>query len=284
MTNSKTGELLVIATPIGNLEDITLRALRLLGEADLIAAEDTRRARQLLSHYRINNRLISLHEHNERQRTPELLARLQRGLRLALISDAGTPLISDPGFRLVRGAVDAGIPVTPAPGPSAAIAALSVAGLPSDRFVFEGFPPAKSEPRRRRLEALREERRTLVFYESSHRILDSLRDMAAVLGGERPAAVARELTKKFETLYRGRLGGLRQELEIDPDGCRGEFVVLVAGTEEASAPARNAESVLKMLLEEELPLRQASKLAARLTGGSRNVLYQLALEIGRSGK
>ncbi len=233
MTNRK-GVLYVVATPIGNLQDISERAIATLKGVSRIAAEDTRHSARLLSHYGINTPMVALHEHNEREITPQLLDRLAAGDDLALISDAGTPLISDPGFCLVRAARAAGFRLVPVPGPAACIAALSVAGLPVDHFVFEGFLPARATARRRRLEELRRESRTLVFHESSHRIVECLGDMAEILGGDRPAVVARELTKVFETIQSGALSALLVWLQADPNQQKGEFVVLVQGCRPAA--------------------------------------------------
>lgn len=274
---SNPAALYIVATPIGNLEDLSPRAARILGEVVLIAAEDTRTTRKLLAHFGISTPTTALHEHNEREQIPKLLEQLHRGESIALVSDAGTPLVSDPGFHLVRAARDAGIAVVPIPGPCAAIAALSAAGLPSDRFAFEGFPPPKSAARRAVFQRLAHERRTLIFYESTHRIVDCLADMAAEFGGEREAVVARELTKKFETLRAGSLGVLTDWIARDKTPRQGEFVLLVHGAEErAGAEASETERVLDTLLEA-LPVSQAVELAARLTGQPRNVLYRRAL-------
>ena len=278
------GTLYVVATPIGNLEDISARALRVLADVDLIAAEDTRHSAKLLRHYAIGTKVVSLHEHNERAQAPRLIETIRAGKSIALISDAGTPLLSDPGFHLVRAAHTAGVSVVPVPGPCAATAALSVAGLPTDRFVFEGFPPARAGQRRSAFEVLARETRTVVYYESSHRILDSLADMAAAFGDERPAALARELTKKFEHLRSGALGELHAHLQAHPDERLGEFVVVIQGaskrTDAENAP--DADRVLRVLLEE-LPLKQAAALAARLTGGHRNRMYERALALKDEG-
>jgi 16S rRNA (cytidine1402-2'-O)-methyltransferase len=261
----RAGVLYVVATPIGNLQDISARALETLGHVALVAAEDTRHSRKLLGHYGIAVPLVALHEHNEREQTRSLLERLAGGEDIALISDAGTPLISDPGFHLVRSARAAGLAVVAVPGPSACIAALSIAGLPTDRFAFEGFLPSKHVARCKRLETLRDEPRTLVFYESSHRIAQCLADMVTVLGGERAAVLVRELTKTFET-SRG--------------GTRGEFVIMLHGRSERDAEGLDAgqRKVLEVLLEE-LPLKQAASLAAKITGVTRNRLYDYGLEL-----
>jgi len=275
------GVLYVVATPIGNLADITQRAIQVLRDVDLIAAEDTRHSGRLLSHYQIVTRCMPLHEHNERNVTAGLLSRLQQGASIALISDAGTPLVSDPGFFLVRELQQAGIRVVPIPGPSAVIAALSVAGLPSDRFTFEGFLPSKREARRRRLEALRGEPRTMIFYESTHRILGSLQDMAELFGAERPAAVVRELTKTFETIQRDSLTNLCQWMALDANQQKGEFVVLVQGIE-PKAEMERVEIAPEQLLEslmEELPLKKAAALAAKICGLKKNALYELGLQL-----
>ncbi|WJW74829.1 16S rRNA (cytidine(1402)-2'-O)-methyltransferase [Thiohalobacter sp. IOR34] len=276
------GTLYVVATPIGNRADISARAIEVLSAVDLIAAEDTRHSRPLLKHYGVRTPLQALHEHNERQQAEALVARLKAGESIALISDAGTPLISDPGFNLVRAARAAGVTVVPVPGPSALIAALSAAGLPTDRFVFEGFLPSRPAARRERLAALAEEPRTLVFYESSHRIADSLADMRELFGAGRPAAVARELSKAFEEIQSGTLEELLDWLQADPNRRRGEFVVLVHGAPPAAEDEDEARRVLGVLLEE-MPLKKAAALAARLTGQRKNRLYQLALEMTAEG-
>ena len=274
------GTLYIVATPIGNLDDISARALRVLATVDRIAAEDTRHSQRLLNHYGIRTPLSSLHEHNERQKVEGLLAELEQGLSLALISDAGTPLISDPGFPLVRAARERGMRVVPVPGCSAAICALSAAGLPTDRFVFEGFLPARAGQRENRLRELAEETRTLVFYESSHRILDSLASMAALFGEARRAVVARELTKTYETIRDGTLTDLLDWMRADTQQQKGEFVVLVEG-----APARDSEAVdaaserVLVTLLEELSVKQSAALAAKLTGVAKKRLYERALEL-----
>jgi 16S rRNA (cytidine1402-2'-O)-methyltransferase len=274
------GVLYVVATPIGNLGDISPRALEILGAVDVVAAEDTRRTGALLSHFGISARQVSLHEHNEPRQVPGLIERLRAGGTVALVSDAGTPLISDPGYRLVVAAREAGIRVSPVPGPVAAIAAVSVSGLPSDRFVFEGFLPARGPARRQRLEVLAEDPRTLIFYESSHRIAECLADMRDTLGPDRRAVVARELTKTFEQVQGGTLAELCEWLAAAADHAKGEFVVLSAGAPEATREGitPEAERILALLLEE-LPVKKAAKLTAEITGVGRNLLYARAVEM-----
>lgn len=264
--------LYVVATPIGNLEDITYRAVRLLAEADLVVAEDTRRSRILLEHYDIRQPMISLHEHNEQERIPELLNRLSSGESMALISDAGTPLISDPGYRLVREAASAGVPVIPVPGPSSVTAALCVAGLPTDRFAFEGFLPARPGNRRKQLGGLAREPRTLVFFESSHRIEACLADMRETFTGARQAVICRELTKQFETVLRGSLDELIARLEQSARQRKGEFVIAIEGARE---PGESLDSMdLARQLLEYLPASQAARVAARVVGGNRRDIYE----------
>lgn len=277
------GTLYVVATPIGNLDDLSVRARDTLAAVDLIAAEDTRHTRRLLTHFGLKKPLFALHEHNEEQAVPTLVERLVAGESVALVSDAGTPLVSDPGFRLVRAAGAAGLTVSPVPGPCAAIAALSAAGLPTDSFVFLGFPPARAEARRRLLESLRAEPRTLVWYESVHRCGDLLADLADVLGPDRPVVLGREITKLHETFHRGsaaELAGAWRDGAITP---RGEFVVCVGGAEPAAdEDEAEADRVLSVLLEE-LPVKSAASLAARLTGAPRNRLYRRALALKEEG-
>jgi 16S rRNA (cytidine1402-2'-O)-methyltransferase len=275
----KAGVLYVVATPIGNLQDITARAIDTLGRVALVAAEDTRHSRKLLAHYGIGTPLLALHEHNEREQTQKLLARLAAGEDVALISDAGTPLISDPGFYLVRAARAAGLLVVAVPGASACIAALSIAGLPTDRFVFEGFLPSKQVARAKRLQALQDESRTLVFYESSHRIVACLADMVATLGGEREAVLARELTKTFETTRGGSLQELHDWLLEDDNQQRGEFVIMVHGRSGQPDSIDAADRHVLEVLLQELPLKQAAALAAKITGLPRNRLYDYGLEL-----
>ena len=263
----------VVATPIGNLRDLSPRARQVLAEVAAICAEDTRRSGQLLAHFGIATPLLALHEHNEQQLAQRLVARLLAGDSLALVSDAGTPLVSDPGYRLVQAARAAGIRVSPVPGPCALIAALSVAGLPSDRFAFEGFLPAKASARRERLAALAGETRTLVFNESAHRIEESLADLCAAFGGERPAVLARELTKLFETVLDGTLANLQSRVQADPDQRKGEFVLVVQGMGE-DADAKLAEGRrVHAILARQLPPSAAAKLAAEITGAPRKALY-----------
>lgn len=278
--NSTPGTLYVVATPIGNLDDISARALKVLGNVALIAAEDTRHSVRLMQHFGIATPLAACHEHNERDQGGRFLARLLAGEDVALISDAGTPLISDPGYHLVRQARAAGVAVVPVPGACALIAALSAAGLPSDRFIFEGFLPAKTAGRRTRLEQVKEEPRTLIFYEAPHRILECLEDMQAVFGDERPALLAREISKTFETLKGLPLSELRAWVAADSNQQRGECVVLVAGwqaPEGEAAVSAEALRVLELLLKE-MPLKRAAALAAEITGVRKNLLYQAALE------
>ena len=279
MSNQR-GVLYVVATPIGNLEDLSPRARRVLAEVDLVAAEDTRHSGQLLRHFGILTPLTALHEHNEREKAPELIAELQRERRIALVSDAGTPLVSDPGYRLVQAAHAAGVTVVPIPGACAAIAALSASGLPSDRFAFEGFPPAKATARRNWLERLAHEPRTLIFYETPHRIVESLNDMVAAFGPERGAVLAREITKQYETIHAAPLGELARWVETHREQQMGEIVMLVHGATAAqdSEAVAEGERVLRLLLKE-LPVSQAAALAAEITGQRKNALYELALQL-----
>ncbi|MBA2079354.1 MAG: 16S rRNA (cytidine(1402)-2'-O)-methyltransferase [Rhodanobacter sp. 68-29] len=274
MSSVQPGCLWVVATPIGHRDDFSARAIATLREATVIAAEDTRHSRPLLLHHNIVTPLLALHEHNEREVVDAVVQRLLGGESVALISDAGTPLISDPGFRLVRAARAAGIRCAPVPGACAAIAALSVAGLPSDRFVFEGFLPPKSAARRARLQELAGDPRTLIFYESSHRVAESLDDMRAVFGDEREAVLARELTKLFETVIDEPLAQLAARVAADPDQQRGECVILVAGRgEEADAKLAEGRRVFA-ILRDELPPAKAAKLAAAISGAPRKALYE----------
>jgi 16S rRNA (cytidine1402-2'-O)-methyltransferase len=281
MSEHGRGTLYVVATPIGHLDDCSPRAQAVLKRVAVVAAEDTRHSAALFARFGIETRRLALHEHNEREATERVLERLARGEDVALISDAGTPLISDPGYRVVGAARAAGYAVSPVPGPSALIAALSVAGLPTDRFVFEGFLPAKPGARRERLDALVAEPRTLVFYEAKHRIVETLADLAAVFGGQRRAVLARELTKVHETVLDGTLEALHARVTADADQQLGEFVLVVAGsdTDEEARVLAAGERVLRLLLPELAPSR-AVKLAAAISGAPRNALYALVEDRG----
>ena len=280
------GRLQVVATPIGNLADLSERARAALAGADLIAAEDTRHTLALLNALGITKPLLSLHAHNETQRVPELLARLAAGETVALVSDAGTPLLSDPGAEIVRRAAAAGFVIEAIPGPSALTSALAVAGMPTERFCFEGFLPAREGERRRALAALAHETRTLVFFEAPHRVLDTLSDLAASFGAERAAVVARELTKAHETIYRGTLGELLTRARAEEHFARGEITLVVAG-----APAGASEVDERLLrraldlLARELPPGRAAAIAAQLAGGTRAHAYDLiGAKGGRAGE
>ena len=267
------GTLHVVATPIGNLGDLSPRAQEVLRDVAAICAEDTRRSGQLLSHFGIATPLLALHEHNEEAIAERVVARLLRGESLALVSDAGTPLVSDPGYRLVRAARAAGVRVSPVPGACAAIAALSVAGLASDRFAFEGFLPAKAAARRERLRQLAAEPRTLVFYESSHRIVETLEDLVSAFGAGRPAVLARELTKLFETVLDGGVAELLAAVQADDNQRKGEFVLVVEGAgDDADAQLAEGQRVYA-LLSAQLPPSAAARLAAEITGAPRKALY-----------
>jgi len=276
------GALYVVATPIGNLQDLSRRALDVLDSVDLILAEDTRHSAKLLAHYGIGTPCRSFHEHNESRQVAGIVERISAGERVALISDAGTPLISDPGFRLVAALREARQTVTPIPGASAVISALSVAGLATDRFCFEGFLPTRASARRRHLQALSSQPRTVVFYESPRRVKATLADLLAEFGQDRRAVVARELTKIHESVVTGTLAELHVWLEEHEEQCRGEFVVLVAGAapeaEEDDTATVSTRDVLRALIEE-LPVKQAVSVAARITGGKRNALYQQAIAL-----
>lgn len=273
------GILYVVATPIGHLDDLSVRARTVLSSVSLIAAEDTRHSAKLLNTIGCQTPMLSLHEHNEQHRTVELLSRLQSGVDIALISDAGTPLISDPGYGLVRELVAQGIRIIPIPGACAAIAALSVSGLPTARFIFEGFPGAKPNKRRERLRELVSEPRTMVFYEAPHRCQESLVDMVAIFGADRRVALCRELTKLHETCYYETLGELLRRAEQDPDLSRGEIVLVVEGAPEKPNKTIDieAERLLFALLEE-LPASQAAKLTAKILGANRGELYEMAVK------
>lgn len=273
MFELKKGALYVVATPIGNLADLSPRARDVLAQADMICAEDTRHTRNMLHALGLERPLLALHEHNESERVRQIVDRLQSGQSLALVSDAGTPLISDPGYRLVRGLREAGITVSPIPGPCAAIAALSVAGIASDRFCFEGFLPHKASARRERLQALAGEPRTLVFYESAHRIEESLTDMIGAFGAQRDAMLAREISKLFETVLDGELRAIAEKVASDPNQRKGEFVLIIAGAPEDQNAALAEGRRLYAKLAEVMKPSQAAKLAAELSGAPRKALY-----------
>lgn len=274
------GILYVVATPIGNLEDITRRAVDTLARADLIVAEDTRHSGLLLQRLGLNVPMQSLHEFNEREKSEKIIQTLLTGKQVALISDAGTPLICDPGYRLVQRAIAESINVIPIPGPCALIAALSVAGLPTDRFLFNGFAPVRGSARRNLFESLTPFTSTMVFYETPHRIVDFLTDAVAVFGEWRQACVAREITKKFESIYRDSLGNMHRLLTTHPEFHRGEFVVLIQGAVVAEERSRAEQTrLLKILLGNSLSVKQAAAIASEISGSNRRKLYQLALEI-----
>ena len=274
-----TGILYIVATPIGNLQDITQRALDTFAQVDLIAAEDTRHSGLLLSHYGIKKPFFALHDHNEQEKAHILVEKLKQGSNIALISDAGTPLISDPGFHLVRQCREAGIRVVPLPGACAAITALCASGIASDRFCFEGFLPAKSKARKDKLENIAEEDRTLIFYESTHRILDTLEDMQSVLGEERYIVLAREITKTWETITGNMIKNLREWLLEDPNRTKGEMVLIVEGKPKSDNNDEISPQAVKALelIAEELPLKKAAAIVAELYGYKKNALYQFGL-------
>jgi len=275
------GTLFVVATPIGNLEDLPPRARQTLAAVDFIAAEDTRHTGRLLSHFGIKTRLLALHDHNEKEVAEKLVGDLVAGDSVALVSDAGTPLISDPGYRLVRAAHIAGIRVAPIPGPSAVTAALSAAGLPTDRFCFEGFLPAKKKARSDLLESLANEPRTIVFYESVHRIADALGDLAAVFGEDRSAFLGREITKLHEQCVRASLGHLLQQTRAGTIPEKGEFVIVVCGSPEPRVSTAQVDRLL-LALADLLPAKDVAKAVARATGEKRNALYERLLELRKS--
>ena len=274
-----TGILYIVATPIGNLQDITQRALYTFAQVDLIAAEDTRHSGLLLSHYGIKKPFFALHDHNEQEKAHILVEKLKQGSNIALISDAGTPLISDPGFHLVRQCREAGIRVVPLPGACAAITALCASGIASDRFCFEGFLPAKSKARKDKLENIAEEDRTLIFYESTHRILDTLEDMQSVLGEERYIVLAREITKTWEMITGNTIKNLREWLLEDPNRTKGEMVLIVEGKPKSDNNDEISPQAVKALelIAEELPLKKAAAIVAELYGYKKNALYQFGL-------
>ncbi len=274
----KKGSLYIVATPIGNMGDMTERAQKILTDVDVIAVEDTRRSGQLLRHFEISTPMIVVHEHNERQICDSLLKRIEKGENIALISDAGTPLLSDPGYFLVNQARERDITVVPIPGASAVMTALSVAGLPTDRFVFEGFLPAKSAARQQKLEKLKDDARTVIFYEAPHRIIEMLKDCQQVFGSQRKVVLARELTKTFETVHGDTLDKLIPWVEADENQRKGEFVVLVQGAQMREDTGIDAESErILLILLKDLSVKQAAALAANITGLKKNALYQFAL-------
>lgn len=278
------GILYIVATPIGNLQDISLRAIEVLKSVNWIAAEDTRHSGVLLQHFGIKTPTLSLHDYNERERANKLFEYLQDGASIALISDAGTPLISDPGYYLVREARGLGVQVVPIPGACAAIAALSVAGLPTDKFIFEGFLPAKMTAKKNRIQALSREERTLVFYESPRRVLETLETLQLIVGEDRIVVIARELTKMFETIYSGSLNSAVEWVANDVNQQRGEIVIVLAGaTPLAQSETHDIERILAILLAD-LPLKQAVDLAVKLTGQKKNILYSQALIIREQQK
>ena len=278
-TASNQGILYVVATPIGNLGDMVPRAVETLQTVALIAAEDTRHSSRLLSHFDIKTPCIAYHDHSDESRVDQLIAKMHAGDSIALISDAGTPLVSDPGYRLVRSARQAGIQIVPIPGACAMIAALSAAGLPSDRFAFEGFLPAKQVARCTQLQSLAADSRTLIFYEAPHRILETLQDMAQVFGPEREVVIAREITKTFETIKGDKVSVLANWVAADSNQQRGEIVLLVHGAPKQENEAITPEQIhiMKVLLEE-LPVKQAASIGAKLTGLKKNFLYDWALQ------
>lgn len=277
----KTGILYIVATPIGNLADLTPRAVTIMQQVDLLAVEDTRHTQILLQQFSIKTPCLAVHEHNEAVQVPRLIERLSSGASIALVSDAGTPLISDPGFQLVRAAHQHHIQVVPIPGASAVLCALSAAGLPTDRFIFEGFLPAKSAARQRQLQLFQYETRTVVFFESGHRVLESIADFCTVLGGERLVVLARELTKCFETIRQSTLAQLYAELQQDLDQHKGEMVIVLAGAAPAqvSPEQQEAQRVLPILLQAGLSGSQAVTVAAQLTGCRKKILYDLMLNL-----
>lgn len=276
-----TGHLYLVATPMGNLADITFRAISILKDVDLIAAEDTRHSKKLLDRYQIKTAMISLHEHNESARISNIITQLKKGKHIALIADAGTPLISDPGYLLVQAAHQAKIKIIPIPGPCAAITGLVASGLPTDHFVFEGFLPPRGSVRKKRLLNLKQEYRTIVFYESVHRIINLIDLMNEVLGGERLATIARELTKTFETIHQDKLSALKIWLHDNPEQQRGEFVVILQGTgKKKGDDVTECRRLLEILLNE-LTLKQAVQLTKKITGIKRKIIYDLALEIAK---
>ncbi len=279
MKNTDTGSLYIVATPIGNLGDMVPRAIEVLQMVDYIAAEDTRHSARLLQHFSIDTPLIAYHDYSDERRLSKLLEDLEAGQSIALISDAGTPLISDPGYPLVNRARDLGVPVIPIPGACALVAALSASGLPAERFVFEGFLPPKSGARKQALAAIAKQPRTVIFYESPHRILASLHDIQEVLGKEREVAIARELTKTYETILSGSIASLIEQVTSDTNQQRGEFVVMIKALANKPTAQLNSDVELMMsVLLTELPTKQAASIAAKITGLKKRDLYQWALK------
>ncbi|MDG1852221.1 MAG: 16S rRNA (cytidine(1402)-2'-O)-methyltransferase [Gammaproteobacteria bacterium] len=278
MPQTDSGSLYIVATPVGNLDDITARAIQVLSRVNSIAVEDTRHSRKLLQHFGIDTPMFALHEHNEVQKVDEIIKRISAGEDIALISDAGTPLISDPGYPLVSKASQAGIKVVPIPGASSILAALSCAGLPTDRFVFEGFLPGKKGTRSNQLSKLAAEERTLIFFEAPHRIHACLEDLVTVFGANRYGVIARELTKTYETFLRGTLAELLEMVSADSNQERGEIVLMVAGSDKKDQSLDEASLHIFSTLLEELPLKQASSLAGKITGLGKKAFYQAGLE------
>ncbi len=274
------GELYLVATPIGNMKDMSPRAVDTLNEVDLVAAEDKRRSSRLFSYFNIKTPMISYHDHNEDKQIQKIIDLLLCGKSVALVSDAGTPLISDPGYRLVRTAKNNGLKVSTIPGPCALIAAISASGLPSDRFIFEGFLPAKSSARIAKIQSISSELRTIIFYEAPHRILETLEDMLVVINPLRQVFLARELTKTYETFLSGTLIEVLELIRADINQQKGEIVLVLAGRDpsEGNPDTNESDRILSILLEE-LPLKQAASLVAKITGGQKNIFYKLALSL-----
>ncbi|HSM83846.1 MAG TPA: 16S rRNA (cytidine(1402)-2'-O)-methyltransferase [Nodosilinea sp.] len=283
-SDPKPGHLYVVGTPLGNLEDMTFRAVRLLQAVDLIAAEDTRHTGKLLQHFQVTTPQISYHEHNRHSRIDELLHHLQgRNHAVALVSDAGMPGISDPGYELIAACIEAGVPVVPIPGPTAAITALCVSGLPSDRFVFEGFLPLKGKERTARLEAIAQEDRTIILYEAPHKLIKTLEDLVATLGSDRPVTLGRELTKRFEEFWRGSLGAALSHYQSEAP--KGEFTVVIQGATR-EGPVLSPEAIraeLEQLLRQGMSRADASRQLAKATGQPKKAIYQLSLGIDTDG-
>lgn len=273
-------QLYVVATPIGNLADISERAHQVFEAVDIIAAEDTRHTKRLLNHLGINKQLIAVHDHNESQAAAVLIDRLGQGQNVALVSDAGTPLIADPGYHVLKEVVQAGFSVVPVPGACAVITALCASALPTDRFIFDGFLPPKTGARQQYFQSIQDEERTVVVYESPHRIVASLQDLQAVLGDEKEIVVARELTKTFETFLRGSIADVLAQVEADNNQQKGEFVLMIRGAPQAKKQDVSPEAIeLLKVLADELPLKQAAALTAKATGFKKNKLYQIGLDL-----